>query len=440
MHESTQKLICRVGFLLLCLVPTTAVLGWGIARKMPGHVHQQEQQLSDLLGLRATVTSVSHPRPGAMLYEGLRLADPETGDLVLRCRLLEIEQQSGGMTVTASQPEIHAVRANRLERLLARWLRHELSGEGNIQLHARELTWRIAAAQGSETAVTLTAVQGLLQHSATGAEAQVSFQIAGQKTEEPIELRLARTRQSNPPTTEFTLKTGGTPLPCVLLNLGVDAAGWLGAESRFRGILRAVETPQGWNGDLQGAFTQVDLQTLVSERFPHQLTGPAEIQIERALFHDGRLTEAALELSAGPGVISRSLLFAAIESLQMETPESYPPRGALAKYEKLDLKATLDAEGLRITGQADPRSPGALMFDSQRVLLYESRTQPQPVMALLRMLVPSNEVQVPASRETQWLIERLPVPQVMRPKNADGSEPRPVARPRFGGAVEDEKK
>jgi hypothetical protein len=437
MHESTQRLICRIGFVLLCLVPTTAVLGWGISRKMPGHVREQEQQLSDLLGLRATVVGVSHPWPGAVLYEGLRLTDPETGELVLRCRLLEVEGRSDSMMLTVSQPEIHAARSDRLARILSRCLRREMTSASNIEIHARELVWRVASTQDAESAVTLTALQGKLQHGSADAEALLKFQLAGQESNEPIEVRLTRSRQINPPTTEFSLKTGETSLPCLLLNSVVDATAWLGDESRFRGLVSAVETPQGWNGELEGIFSQVDLQTLVTERFPHKLTGPAEIQIERALFRDGRVIETTLELSAGPGVISRSLLASAVESLHLVMPDSHAARIPLSSYEKLDFKAVLDAQGLQITGLVDPRAPGGMMFDAQRVLLYEPQAQPQPVTALVRMLVPANEVQVPASRETQWLIEHLPVPQVMRAKQSDGSEPAPTARPRFGGAVEE---
>lgn len=438
MHEATQRLFCRVGFLLLCVAPTTAVLGWGIARKTPGHVREQEQQLSELLGLQTTVAGVSHPRPGVVLYEGLRLSDPETGEVVLKCRLLEVEHYGGGMAVTASQPEVYAARVEPLQRILTRWLRREIGSDGNLELLAREAIWRVAPAQGPETAVTLTAVKGALLNSSTESEAQFSFHWAGQRSDEPIELRLARTRQTSPPAMEFSLKTGDTPLPCLLLNPLVDAASWLGPESKFRGTVRAIETAEGWKGDLQGALSQVDLQTLLSERFPHRLSGPAEIEIERALFDDGRLTEGSLELSAGPGVIGKSLLVAAYESLHMGAPESYPIQGPLTRYEKLAFKVELDADGLRIAGQADPRIAGALLFDAQRVLLFEPQTQPQPVAAFVRMLVPANEVQVPASRETQWLIERLPVPHVTRPKNADGSEPKPAARPRFGGAVGNE--
>ncbi len=425
--------------MLLCLVPTTAVLGWGIVRKMPSHLHEQEQQLSDVLGLQAALMSVTHPRPGAVLYEGLRLTDPESGEVVLRCRLLEVERRGGVMTITASQPEIDAAHADCLQRLLARWQRREFAGESNIQLQSRELVWRVSSPQVRETAVTLTGVQGSLQQTAAAAEVVLSFLLAEQRNNEPVEIRLTRSRQSNPPTSEFSLKTGEMAVPCMLFNPLVDSPGVLGNESRFRGAIRAKETSAGWSGDLEGIFSDVDLQPLVSERFPHQLTGKADITIERAAFQDGRLTEAALELVAGPGVISRSLLLAAVESLHMEAKETFSPRSPLVDYQQLIFQARFDADGLQISGQADPRFPRAVIFDTQRVLLFAPEMKSLPVTALVRMLVPSNEVQVPASRETQWLIEHLPVPQVMRPKNADGTAPRPTARPRFGGPLTDER-
>ena len=47
-------------------------------------------------------------------------------------------------------------------------------------------------------------------------------------------------------------------------------------------------------------------------------------------------------------------------------------------------------------------------LESNRCLLGNPVCQPQPVVALLGMLVPGSEVQVPAPRQTAWLMRHLP--------------------------------
>jgi hypothetical protein len=49
-----------------------------------------------------------------------------------------------------------------------------------------------------------------------------------------------------------------------------------------------------------------------------------------------------------------------------------------------------------------------LINDSHR-LLGEPRHQPLPVAAVIRMLSPPADEPVPATRETAWLLDRLPL-------------------------------
>ena len=58
---------------------------------------------------------------------------------------------------------------------------------------------------------------------------------------------------------------------------------------------------------------------------------------------------------------------------------------------------------------------GTILQSHDGVLLAEAAGPSGPVVALLRMLVPESEVQVPATRESDWLAARLPLPQVMPP-------------------------
>ena len=115
LHDRTRRRICVAGFFLLCILPTVLVAGWCVAWHLPGHVSAEARRLTRQLGLDVTLEGLRHLRPGVVLYEGLELADPETGRSVLRCRLLEARrtktadqqgQPQTSLVLIASQPEI----------------------------------------------------------------------------------------------------------------------------------------------------------------------------------------------------------------------------------------------------------------------------------------------------------------------------------------------
>ena len=126
---------------------------------------------------------------------------------------------------------------------------------------------------------------------------------------------------------------------------------------------------------------------------------------------------------AGPGRIDHSLLAAAVDRLGL-TPGAEPlPAGDLVEYQQLAFSATLDAQGLMLHGRCEGTERGAILSDGRHRLLGESQ-QPAPAVALVRTLVPQSAVQVPASRETDWLLRHLPVPEVMPMPGSEAVAPR----------------
>ncbi len=88
-----------------------------------------------------------------------------------------------------------------------------------------------------------------------------------------------------------------------------------GPHSTLEGNLTAMETPDGWQAELAGQLKNVDLHWMVSEQFPHQLSGNAELNIKHAVVHSGRLEELQGTIHAGPGAVSPSLIAAATAML-----------------------------------------------------------------------------------------------------------------------------
>ena len=60
-------------------------------------------------------------------------------------------------------------------------------------------------------------------------------------------------------------------------------------------------------------------------------------------------------------------------------------------------------------------TPDVDLTDGRGRLLGDPTAQPLATVALLRTLVPQNQLQVPATRQTDWLIRHLPVADAVRP-------------------------
>ena len=94
MHDRTRRLLCRLGFLLLCVLPTLAVAAWASVVCSPAYVAARrvawETRLSHHLGLSVQLQGVRNPTRGVTVLEGLVLSDPETEACVARVRQIEM--------------------------------------------------------------------------------------------------------------------------------------------------------------------------------------------------------------------------------------------------------------------------------------------------------------------------------------------------------------
>jgi hypothetical protein len=91
LHDKTRRPICLAGFFLFCVAPTLGTVVWCTARHLPWIAREEARTLGNQLGLEVRMAGLKHLWPGAVLYEDFELADPETNQSLLRCRLLEVQ-------------------------------------------------------------------------------------------------------------------------------------------------------------------------------------------------------------------------------------------------------------------------------------------------------------------------------------------------------------
>lgn len=427
LHDLTRRRVCVVAFLVLGLLPTLLAGGWCMSRYAPGYLQAEARELSGQLGLNVKLGGLQRLRPGTVLYERFEATDPELGKTVFRCRFLEVARQQqtdeqgqrrSVLAMKASQPEVEAASLGRIWQCLARTLEGSRGPlEADVQLSASELTLRAA-----DNSQTLTDVEGVVENLPGGTHAQLHFRLAGADTPEPALIRVVRNRQVSPPASGFELYTGDGQLPCNVLAMGLGELKSLGPRCCFGGRIWGNETPDGWQGEVAGELVELDLGRLVSENFPHRLTGVANVTNLSARFCRGRLEEGSAIVVAGEGTIGRSLMTSAVECLGLTPGPERLPDDEIVPYKELAFLATLDAQGLRLGGRCTTPER-AVLSDGRHCLLGESLEQSVPAVALMRMLVPQSVVQVPASRQTDRLLNVLPVPDVIPPAGADAIPP-----------------
>ncbi len=423
LHETTRRRLCRAGFVLVCVVPTLLVVGWATWLRRTEYRDLVARGLSARLGFAVTLTSVRHPHPDVTLLEGLELADPETGKRLARVRLVEVDASGSVLTLVASQPEIDAGNWSPWWDLLARELRRSRGQGAQLRLACGEVTLHMPL--GDQT---FTEVRCQVESTEQGSEAACSFRLAGHEMPEPATLRVLRNRQTTPATAGLEIQTGGATLAGGLLAAAWPPVARLGAHCRFRGSLKARENAHGWDGELAGQLLGVDLSELVSVQFPHRLSGRAELLIEQLRFHSGRIEQATGTLTAGPGLIGRSLLKSASETIGLVPAGEIKTLGPSVPYEQLAWAFAVDEHGLSIRGQCGEPAAGAVLRDRSEALMLEPQRASQPVANVVRMLVPYNEVQVPYARGVNDLLDFLPAPPMHATDATEGAPSLPQAR------------
>ena len=419
MTHRTRLLLCRWGFVLLCVLPTAIVSTWIVVRPFlvssPAQKAEWERELTSRLGLVVQINNVSYPRAGFAELAGCRLLDPETRAGVAGIDQVNILRDGRGWQVAASQLSIEGSQLKLLaraidERLLRGPLVEGSGGHGRIQFTASDVL-----VQRSVCQQTLQQMGGELNLAASGAQMTIQIRLAGAAVDsQPIRLTCKRQLSKENPATQWELDTTGVPVPCSLAaELAPELAG-LGADCQFAGVVQIAHSPDELRGQLSGTLTGVDLDSLITEQFPHQLSGTATFKIEQGLIEHGKLVDLRGTMQATGGAISLSLISAAAEHLGLSASATSSDEnpGKAIPFRQLAIGFRLNGQALSVTGNADPMQSGALLANASGPILSAPPQHSVAAVGLLRTLLPDSEHQVPATRQTAALVRLFPVPDL----------------------------
>jgi hypothetical protein len=400
---TSRCLICRAAFIACCVVPTLGVLLYAGWLKLPGHVAGFEQRLEQELRMSAKLAAAEPLQPGRTMLHGIELTDRLSGRWIARVPRLETGRNGSTLVLIASQVDLSGDCWKHLVNLLDDHAGRSLEA---VTLSASRLNWH----RGDEV-VQLEQFTARLEQSENGPVCDVHFRLNGRRAAEPVHFMMARVRDGQRQLTGYQVDTGDLPVPC---SLALPALAWLdqlGPRAQFSGQATVYHGDDGWQGEMRGKMSEIDLRRL-SQPLGHEIHGLAELRIERARFDQSRLTDVSGSLSAGPGLIGHSLRMAAIGGLRLQPANPLVDQSPdLLPYDELAFQFTVRAGGLTIAGCCGQGPQGSVLCDRREPLLTTApQGQQLPLASLIQTLAPAGDRQVPATRQTGWLLEMLPTP------------------------------
>jgi hypothetical protein len=421
MSVSRRLFLCRVSLVLVCFLPMV-VGAWILAGVAGGFwladKGEWERVLTERLGLAAQIDEVRYSRLGVAELVGVRLVDAESQAVVVETSRVEIAVKADGWQIAAERPVILGDQLDCLARVV---------GPRILESRHAATVWMAPCdvlIKRKSQEQSLEKVAGEIHFSADKTEFEVSWQLPGAASAvDLIRLVATRDRAAAMPVKRYRLDTGKTTLPCRLAAELVPELANLGRECQFRGAVECCDAAGEFSGQLSGTLTQVDLDSLVTERFGHQLSGLANVRIERGLIENGKLSELRGTIQASDGAISRSLVLAAAEHLGLNAADEAIGGGADERFAfgRLAMEFQISGAALRLRGTADAKQEGILLVNAAGPILTSPPKHSVAAVSLLRTLLPDREYQVPATRQTAALVSLLPVP--------DASSSRPAEAP-----------
>ncbi|MEM8678523.1 MAG: hypothetical protein AAGF97_04115, partial [Planctomycetota bacterium] len=342
--------VARTLFVVFALVPVVGTATWATWRQVSQQPSRYEDWLGARLGLEVVLHKLQQPQPGRERIDRAELLDPESGNLLGQAEGLRVTHTRDTVEVECEAIFIPRHQVMPLWRLLHdRALRERHLLEREVTIKSDRVV--IQSAQGR---TDLTAWKLKLNRNSKGHFATASFVETGAGAK-PINVSISRQPVDGERVTELNLLTDGLVEATTLFG---DVA-WLdqlGARPRLQGNLWIEQTTRGWSLDFAGTLQGLDLERLVSRRFPHQLSGEATAEIHQLLITHGTIQKLTGRLKGEVGHVSRSLLTAAEEFLDMRANAGGADR---FRFDELHVLVNVDKQGLVLRG--DGEIEGALL-------------------------------------------------------------------------------
>ena len=427
LRQRTRRQLCRVGFLVGCLLPTVALALWGAYRHLPIHRRHQELALRQSLGMRAQIASVEHPRPGIVRYHDLELSTRAAGRPLATCRWAELRRSrvDGSLKLVVHGLQLQPAGLDTWYAFVERALRHDSDEPGpNLRFVIDDITLPESREAESLARISGAIADGEATLSVEPAGATEAVPVTLASSAEPIHLKIV-SDTGETSLGQWELHTGTSVIPCSWLAAVVgDFPAARG--SRFQGSAWARDTAAGRQLALRGTLRDVDLAGLVTRNFGHFAEGKVDIKLDPAHVQAGRLVELHANVTGGPGRVDRGLVVALASSLGCGLANDQRVAREVISYGQLAVDVAVNPQGQLVVIGRCPGRPDIVLADANgHPLMSQPQTQAQPALNLVRGLGGAGAPDVPLTAQTAQLIGWLPSAATGLPPQATAARSAP---------------
>ncbi len=393
MHESTRRLLCRVAFLLGCVVPTICTLSWITYRQSSWSIAAVEDQLSETIGLKCHISKYYNPKPTKWVFEDVRLE--RAGNDAVVFPALKAELVNNTWQISADEMELDWESRRRLWETLQEGVLLERTGGKRVQLNVAHVHFR------DEVLPPLQKLE--LKHDPQQQPALVSSALVGDSLAPPP--LMANVDTSDPRHWQVQLATTEQPIFTHELAAALPQLAGLGIDANFMGQITFDLNHGSTNLEMAGVFRQIDLQSALATNYQHG-AGGAELTVKQLVVRNDNIQEAFGGIFSRNGQLSRRLLDRAAQHLNVQV---IPPsrHQDLIAYHEMAIGFRFDHGRMTLTGWCDNMPAGTMLAGLENPLVYESPVSILPATNLISVFFDNNSPTIPASQPSvdwgRWL-------------------------------------
>ncbi len=399
MSDPLRRRVCRIVFLLICILPTAIALKWILT---PPTITQWESQLKNQTGLAANVRDVKTPLPQETVLDGVQLTVSEETDPV----------ELGAVTISNTERlklifvQSFKTTNNGLAEIAERLYRQVSEPPFPVRPFRVVVGQAQIAAENINGSPIVQPIHGLtidVQATDSNFEATIKFRLKVAEDAPVVQITYTRLMHAAPQET-WTVLSQQTDLPTWMLAEIIPQLKCLGTAALFEGSIRLTRSDQQWDGTVSGDLRNVDLYHLVQVPFKQTALGSLNMRIRDCQFVDGRVEILDGTVTSTGGQLSKELLNSFAENFSLGMPPFGDQQFAL-DYGSMQFDFKIQHELINFNGDQH----GTLLYAPNRdQILLTNQSSWFPVSWLVKALGGKSEPSVPLSTRSLSRYLRMP--------------------------------
>ena len=377
LRDKIRRRIARTVLAVFGWIPLVALIFIAFFIRSKTYVEWSESTIANALEMQVNFESFECPRWDTSRFERVTLSDPETGEPVLKCALLEVEHQHTKTPIPLLRIRLKDCKIY-MDNSVSLWsFVHRSFAHRRLWKNMQVEFSAVNASFNSCNSQRIRFISGTLKDVDAGAEGVFAIYLedrmeAGKTGEsnDPVRLKIAQLTNASPVTTTIALDASKRPIASGMISHWYAPLKRLSGNSSFTGTVVAANAGAGWDGTVTGEFDNVDLSQMFIKAGRAQLVAKAKISIDKGEFIDQRLVSARGRVDAQNGVIDRGLLDTLVTQLRLSGSGMFNPYSDATQFRQIAFGFDIQNEMISFTGKCSSCPPGTIL-NSQWSLVRE---------------------------------------------------------------------